>query len=311
MGAKIRNQLFNETNQSKHQLLVTRNDNNNPSDFSYFCGVEFIMKQLTYFLFIALWMVGCSPADRQRLSLGNEKAPITDKKEQLFNGQWEYDSLINVIDTTRTLADFYSLEYSDSHQNNRYVKGKLNAKNAVVMMEMEETYAKGLQINTRYYYSGDLLFYAQQTVKDYQKEKNGFMEVYSYFGNNKKVIVSASRLGNDEEDMLSKPSIVCKKVAFDPKEALALVNQKGKYETRFQGTLETESLKFIIVGTKGNPTIQTAIAYNKDFPLAVHLAANEAQYLNRLLKVEFQKVTGENGFTYQGLTRLKLIDENE
>ena len=269
------------------------------------------MNKLVLFIFLLVLMGACSPADRQRLRLGSQNTPIEGKKEQLFNGQWEYDSLINVIDTTSTLADFYSLEYSDSHQNNRYVKGKLNAKNSVVMMEMEETYAKGLQINTRYYYSGDLLFYAQQTVKDYQKKNNGFMEVYSYFGNNKKVIVSASRVGEDEEDLLSKTPIVCKKVSFDPKEALDLVNQKGKYETRFQGTLETETLKFLIVGTKGNPTIQTAIAYNKDFPLAVHMAANEAQYLNRLLKVEFQKVTGENGFTYQGLTRLKLIDEEE
>lgn len=269
------------------------------------------MNKLVLFIFLLVLVGACSPADRQRLRLGSQNTPIEGKKEQLFNGQWEYDSLINVIDTTSTLADFYSLEYSDSHQNNRYVKGKLNAKNAVVMMEMEETYAKGLQINTRYYYSGDLLFYAQQTVKDYQKKNNGFMEVYSYFGNNKKVIVSASRVGEDEEDLLSKTPIVCKKVSFDPKEALDLVNQKGKYETRFQGTLETETLKFLIVGTKGNPTIQTAIAYNKDFPLAVHMAANEAQYLNRLLKVEFQKVTGENGFTYQGLTRLKLIDEEE
>ncbi len=269
------------------------------------------MNKLALFISLLVVSYACSPADRQRLRLGSQNTPVTDKEEQLFNGQWEYDSLINVIDTTSTLADFYSLEYSDTHQNNRYVKGKLNSKNAVVMMEMEETYAKGLQINTRYYYSGDLLFYAQQTVKDYQKKKNGFMEVYSYFGNNRKVIVSASRLGEDEEDLLSKTPTVCKKVSFDPQEALDLVNQKGKYETRFQGTLETETLKFIIVGTQGNPTIQSAIAYNKDFPLAVHMAANEAQYLNRLLKVEFQKVTGENGFTYQGLTRLKLIDENE
>jgi hypothetical protein len=111
------------------------------------------MNKLSLFISLLVMSCACSPADRQRLRLGSRNTPVADKKEQLFNGQWEYDSLINVIDTTSALRDFYSLEYSDSHQNNRYVRGKLNSKNAIVMMEMEETYAKCLKINTRYYYS--------------------------------------------------------------------------------------------------------------------------------------------------------------
>jgi len=270
-----------------------------------------MINRFTPLLFLIYLSFACSPADRQRLSLTNKNSPERNKKEQLFNGQWEYDSLIRYIDTTSTLADFFSLEYSDNQQNNRSAKGKLNSKNAIIMLEMEETFSKGIQLNTQYYYSGNFLFYAHQTVKDYQKETNGFMEVFSYMGNNKKVIVSASRIGNDEEDMLSKTPIVCKKIAFDPTEAMNLVNQQGKYETRFQGSIETEALKFIVVGTKGNPSIQSALAYNDDFPLAKELVANEQLYLNRRLKVEFQRVTGKNGFTYQGLTRVKLLNENE
>ena len=269
------------------------------------------MKPYVLLLIVLGLVLACSPADRQRLSLENTESPITLRKESLFKGQWEYDSLVQVIDSSTLLTEFYSLEYSDTHQNNRCATGKLNAKNAIVKLQLEETYAKGMQVITRFYYSGDLLFYAQQLVKDYQKKNNGFLEITSYFGSNKKVIISASRIGNDEEELYSKIPVVCKKTNFDPQEALNVVNQQGPYETRFQGSLETENLKFMIVGTKGNPTAQSAIAYNKDFPLAVHIVENEQQYLNRLLKVEFTKVTESNGFTFQGLTRIKLLDDIE
>jgi len=269
------------------------------------------MRPYVFLLIVVNLLIACTPADRQRLSLSNASTPLQDQKAPLFNGQWEYDSLISVIDSSQNLSEFYSLEYSDTHQNSRSVKGKLNSKNAIVKMEMEERYANGIQINTRYYYAGDVLFYATQTVKDFEKQNPGYKEIFSYFGSNRKVIISASRMGIDEEELYTKIPTVCKKTLFNPQEALDLVNQKGKYETRFQGSLKTENLQFIVVGRKDNPTMQSAIAYTKDFPLAVHIVANQQLYLNRLLKVEFTKVTDQNGFTFQGLTRIKLLDEIE
>ena len=266
------------------------------------------MKNVLLFAILVSLIMACSPADRQRLTFENSNEAI-DKKTLLFQGQKEYDSLIAYIDTTRELDDFYTLEYSDTHQNIKLVRGKLNQKKSVVMMEMEETYTKGIQIITDYYFSGSILIYAKQIIKDYSKKKDGFMEVFTYFGSNKKPIISASRMGNDEEELANKPITVCKKTNFNPEEALNLVNQKGKYQTRFLGSLETENLKFIIVGTNGSPRVQSAIAYNKDFPIAVKLVENEALYKNRLLSVEFTKVTGDDGFTFQGLTRIKILDE--
>lgn len=258
---------------------------------------------------LVVLVASCTPADRQRLSFDTINNQRNQPEALLFQGQKLYDSLINFIDTTNQLIDFYSLEYTDDFQNNRTARGKLNRKNEIVKLEMEEIYSKGKQVLTYFYFKGNILFFAKQILKDYQTKSNGFKELYTYFGDNNKPIISLLRLGNDEEELLSKGFKVCEKTKFDPKPAMDLVNQKGIYETRFQGSTETDNLKFIIVGTSGGLKVQSALAYSKDFPLALHLVANEAQYINRLLKVEFTKVTGLNGFTYQGLTRIKIMDE--
>ena len=136
------------------------------------------------------------------------------------------------------------------------------------------------------------------------------MEVFSYFGDKKKVIFSASKIANTEEDLELKNSVICRKTDFSASEALNIVNQKGPYETRFQGGMETETLKFIIIGTKNSTqSYQSAIAYNRDFPLAEMLVKNEGFNLNKLLRIDFTRVTEQNGFSYQGLTGIKLINE--
>jgi hypothetical protein len=267
------------------------------------------MIRLLTFLFVGLFTTACSPSARQRISLYTNSDEVKEKKPMFFQGQEKYDSLISLIDTTAQFADFYSLEYSDNFQNNKLVRGKLNQKNEIIQMELEETFKKGMQIVTRYYYSGAFLFYAHQIVRDYQKVKGGYMETFSYFGQNKKPKISASRIADSEENLASKNFKICDKKNFDPSEALDIVNQQGKYETRFQGSLEAERLKFILVGTSGEINAHSAVAYNQDFPIAEELVKKEAYYLNRPLKIEFTKTTGQNGFSYQALTRILILDE--
>lgn len=270
----------------------------------------FNMYKTLYSILVFFFIFACSPSAKKRISLYNIADEVKEKNPVYFQGQEQYDSLISLIDTSIQFADFYSLEYADNFQNNKLVRGKSNQKNEIIQMELEETFKKGMQIVTRYYYSANLLFYVHQIVRDYQKTKGGYMETFTYFGQNKKPKISARKIANSEEELASKNYVVCKKQMFSPQEALDIVNQQGKYETRFQGSIEAERLKFILVGTSGEMKAQSAVAYNHDFPVAEELVKNERFYLNRPLKIEFTKTTGENGFSYQALTRIFILDED-
>jgi len=143
----------------------------------------------------------------------------------------------------------------------------------------------------------------------FKKKKNGFGEIFSYFGSNRKVIYTASKLGNSEDELNQKVAIRSKKTDFSPKKALQIINQQGPFETRYQGHIETENYNFIIVGTSGKTGQKSAIAFNSNYPLAAEMVKNNEQYLNRKLRIEFTKVTEANNFSYQGLTGIKLINE--
>lgn len=259
---------------------------------------------------LSVLLTQCTNSGRRPLSLDDTEVDLTDKKTLFFNGQVAYDSLMQLIDTSSKFTEFYSLEYSDGLQNNRTARGKFNGKKSIVKLELEETYVKGMQINTVYYFNGAFMFFAKQRIKDFNKKNKGFMEVFSYFGDKKKVIFSGSKMADSEEELELKNPVICRKTDFSAKEALDIVNQRGPYATRFQGGMETETLKFIIVGTKSKtPSYQSAIAYNRDFPLAEMLVKNEKDNLNKLLRIDFTRVTEQNGFSYQGLTGIKLINE--
>ncbi|MEI8192302.1 MAG: hypothetical protein EBR91_08525 [Flavobacteriia bacterium] len=258
---------------------------------------------------IVVLLVGCQNQNRKRLSFDNTEIPDASKYEKVFSDQDQYDSLVKKIDSSKEFKEVYSLEYGDKKGNRCMVTGLLNSKNSVVKLMLEESRTDGVNLVTDFYFSGKSMFFARQRVTDFNKDSMGFGEVFSYFGTNKKIIYSASKLANSEAELTDTKALYVKKVDFDPAKALSIINQKGPFETRFQGSIDTEAYTFIIVGTSGKNGQNSALAYNKNYPLAETMAKNESKYLNKKLRIDFTKVTEANNFSYQGLTGIKLIQE--
>lgn len=267
------------------------------------------MRTIALFLFIiALSLSSCS-GFQKRISLEDTETPNAANEAVAFSDQSSYDSLVREIDSEKGLTKAISLEYEDGGMNHSVVTALLTSKKTVVKLILEESANDGKMIKTDFYFSGKELFFARQRINDYQKDKNGFGEIFSYFGVNKKVIYTASKLANSEDELNQTIAIRAKKTSFDPTKAIQIINQKGSYETRYQGHIETDIYKFIIVGTRGKTGQKSAIAYNNNFPLAEAMVKNNDQFLNKKLRVEFTKVTEMNNFSYQGLTGIKLINE--
>lgn len=261
------------------------------------------------FFTTGLLLFSCGEHQKRKLAFENSEIPKDEKAEKAFGDQGDYDKLIQKIDNSKSNVEVLSLEYEDAKSNRAMVRGLLDKQKSVVKLELEESFENGMVSTTHYYFTGGALFYAKQQAYDYNKAKNGYLEIISYFGSNHKIIYSASKIADTEEDLQSMAYYMCKKTDFDAKRAIQIINQKGPYETRFQGSLETEVYKFLIVGTSGINGQKTAIAYTKSFPLAEEMVKNESKYRNKKLRVEFTRVTEINNFTYQGLSGIKLINE--
>ncbi len=259
--------------------------------------------------FLLIFLSSCS-GFQKKISLNDTKVPNSEKEAVAFDEQQVYDSMVRVVDLGKNLEEASSLQYEDGGSNLSMVKAWLDKSNNVVKLSLEESANDGKMMTTDFFFNGKELYFARQFIYDYQKEKNGFGLIYSYFGTHKKVIYTAQKLADNEDDLRSAEAVRAMKTGFDPSKALNIINQKGAYETRYQGHMETDNYKFIIVGTSGKKGQKSAIAYNSNFPLAEKLVKNNQAYLNYKLRVEFTKVTEMNNFSYQGLTGIKLIHEN-
>ncbi|MFM7594902.1 MAG: hypothetical protein ACKO4Y_01855 [Flavobacteriales bacterium] len=258
--------------------------------------------------FVSVLLGSCSGYNK-RISLEDTETPNSQNESIAFAEQQSYDSLIKAIDSEKDLDKAMSLEYEDAGMNHSVVTAYLTKSNDVVKLILDESANDGKMIKTEFYFTGKDIFFARQHINDYQKERNGFGEIFSYFGANKKVIYTASKLGNSEDELNQTVATRTKKTSFDPTKALQIINQKGPFETRYQGHIETDIYTFIIVGTGGKTGQKSAIAYNNNFPLAEAMVKQNNQFINKKLRVEFTKVTEMNNFSYQGLTGIKLINE--
>lgn len=267
------------------------------------------MKSPLIILFFVSALISSCSGYNKRISLEDTSTPNSQNESVAFAEQTSYDSLIKAIDSEKGLDKAMSLEYEDAGMNHSVVTAYLTKNKDVVKLSLEESANDGKMIKTDFYFTGKDIFYARQHINDYQKEKNGFGEIFSYFGANEKVIYTASKLGNSEDELNQTVATRTKKTSFDPTKAIQIINQKGPFETRYQGHIETDMYKFIIVGTGGKKGQKSAIAYNNNFPLAETMVKQNDQFINKKLRVEFTKVTEMNNFSYQGLTGIKLINE--
>jgi len=67
--------------------------------------------------------------------------------------------------------------------------------------------------------------------------------------------------------------------------------------------------EFIIVSAIGKDPYYSVLAVQPDDKAIQMLKKNEEKYHNKLLKVEFVEITESNGFSFQGLTNVKMIEE--
>ena len=92
-------------------------------------------------------------------------------------------------------------------------------------------------------------------------------------------------------------------------EAMEILKQTGRFETRFLSFMNAAGKEFIVVGTSGKDAYFSVLAIQPDIKAIQLIQADEKKYVNKLLKVEFTEVTEADGFTFQGLLNAEIIEK--
>ncbi len=261
------------------------------------------LKKIPYLILTLLALVACNTKTKP-LQDATVKNGISS-----FKNEAQYENVIKQIDGNQSLIQIRSLLYSNDEGKTQSVFGLIDKNGEILKLSQEYSDGKGIKVSLHFYFKNrKLISTLNKTL--FLNEKRGYCrEIKSYYYENEVVVYSSSRKAKDEESIAAINFRADEKYSFKVDEALEILNQKGRFETRFQSFMSVGGKEFIIVSGIGKDPYYSVLAIQPDDKVVQALKKNEKKYLNKLLKVEFEEVTESNGFTFQGLLNAEIVEE--
>ena len=261
------------------------------------------LKKIPYLILTLLALVACNTKTKP-LQDATVKNGISS-----FKNEAQYENVIKQIDGNQSLIQIRSLLYSNDEGKTQSVSGLIDENGEILKLSQEYSDGKGIKVSLHFYFKNrKLISTLNKTL--FLNEKRGYCrEIKSYYYENEVVVYSSSRKAKDEESIAAINFRADEKYSFKVDEALEILNQKGRFETRFQSFMSVGGKEFIIVSGIGKDPYYSVLAIQPDDKVVQALKKNEKKYLNKLLKVEFEEVTESNGFTFQGLLNAEIVEE--
>lgn len=211
----------------------------------------------------------------------------------------EGEAYLNSIDLNDSLYTANSLFYS------REVNGQtewievimsLNDSNQIVKMKEQFVVAGYDAIFSNHFYYKDGLKYAtKQFFMESVADSSYFVELLSYYDENEEVLATKRRTAVYEEYLPQEQYMVAEKTACSADRAKDVINQKGKFETTFQGFVNMEGFKFLVVGENAKNGYSSALIVQQITPLIIELRNNESKMIGTPLTVNFQTIVDGTG----------------
>jgi hypothetical protein len=224
--------------------------------------------------------------------------------QPMFEQEQEYENEIKSIESNKKLVEVTSLEYLSSKGETFLVKAlvqNVNQEMTLKKLNFKQLYQNGNEITWSYYYKGlrKIASVCDQSII----KKDKFIKVItkSYYTDSSQVFFS-KRLHGNSETIDEKNYAKCEPISHNDEQALKIINQKGEFETKFQGFAENMGKIYLILGTEN---FTSTVALSEFNPTLQLLKNNEKKFLGKKLIVEFF-VNEDGGFKFQALKSVRF-----
>lgn len=218
-----------------------------------------------------------------------------------------YEAYIAEIDSDDSLGIGNSLFYSKGNSEFTEVEFYVNDKGEMVKMIESYTQASQTVAKNIFYLKKGRKFASKEL---YEVNKNGefsFVERVTYYDDKEKPLVTKERVAPFEQDLDFESFKSAKKQDCSMQRALDILDQKGEFNTTYQGYVKEGGFTYIIVGGVEADGYTSSLLVQYEDATIKKLMANEKAMIGTPLIVDFQVVedAGE-GFEYQILRSIAL-----
>ena len=219
---------------------------------------------------------------------------------------------ITAIDEEAAKADVvaYSLNYTKESGDAIRVAAHLSSDN--VILKIDERFAEpngGNSGTITYYMKEKFPFATREYFEDNSNSKGSkFVERISYYDKKGKVLSTKEKRVDYEEELANVNFVSVPLHACSVDRAMQVLEQKGEFETTFQGFAKTNTMDYFIVGQPEKDGYSSALGIEIQDAFIQDALRNEAKYLNRKCRVTFTSVTTTSGYEYQMYTSGQWVD---
>lgn len=256
------------------------------------------------FLLSAAFLAGCQM--QQSKSKGSEtKTEIASIDESSFTNR------IQKID--QNISDFEvgnSLAYMNNAQSKEEVFAYLDKKKNIIKMEQKFYNAKTKNWGTNFFYLEDgHKFASLERILDYEGHDGQFIERWSFYDNEQKVVFTKERMAEYEDEIQNQEFKAVKPHDCSIVQAGLALNQQGPFETTFQGFIADGPADYLIVGGPGEDDYTSTLLVQFEDDQIHYLKKNERKMIGAPLKVQFEKMVDERNFEFQVLLQAQILSE--
>jgi len=217
-----------------------------------------------------------------------------------------FETKIDEIDFNKNLIEAKSLSYINLNKSVEQVIAMVDSSMQFSKLTHFVTEENGNQSETSFYFSGNLMFASIKITRRFFENEGYEKEVKCYYNDKGEVLFSAQRKSKLSENLKAVAYSKAEKCVHNPSKALEIINQQGQYATNFQGFNEANGKLYITVGTK---TTSSSIVINAYEGILKTLKNNESKFLNKSLKIDFEEINQLDGFSYQALLDIQLLQK--
>ena len=149
--------------------------------------------------------------------------------------------------------------------------------------------------SNHFYYKNGGKYATKQFFQETKGDSTYFVELLSYYDSKGKVKATKRRTAIYEDQLDQQQYMVTKNTDCSSDRAFRIVNQTGEFETTYQGFVDMDGFKFLVVGENKKDGFSSAIIVQQVTPLIIELRANQKKMLGTPLIVQFEAIDDGSG----------------
>lgn len=259
-----------------------------------------------YILFLIIGIVFISCEEKQQISTPQTET-IQFKKP--FKGIDHFLTYKNRIDSTISIKQLPSLQFTHKTGNIIQSTAFFNEQNELVKAELEKTGKNGNQVFYTYYFLKEVLSMVVKTNIFVKNNNSNLKEHIVFFNANQAPIALYRRnlksIDDDQKTPFIKTLIknkMIREIDVNLNLFSQMQNQEDQFALYFQEFDEALDKPYIQLG---NNYYSTNLVYDENNTIIKEILKNQKKNLSQKFKIEYQFAQDPNGLQYQYLTNIE------